>query len=379
MKNHIITSIEESFKDLKDLRKETLNKEHNFLDIIVIAICGMICNANNFVAMEQFGNAKKEWFQKFLNLPNGIPSHDTFNNVFSKLSPDEFEACFLSWASGLRTIFEGEHIVIDGKTVRRSCDKSKGNAAIHVVSAWASLNSIVLGQLKTDEKSNEITAIPELLKVLNLKGCLVSIDAMGCQSAIAETIIEKEADYVLALKANQPKLHESVTAYFESAAETEFEGCTIDVAQTQEKSHGRKEVRRAFVSNETEKIRHGKEWENIKTIAKIESERTVKDKKESHCRYYISSAKLSAKDILTVVRRYWEIENSLHWYLDVSFREDESRIWEKNGAENVAILRRIALNLLKQEKTAKVGIETKRLMAGWNEAYLIKLLNAFQT
>ena len=378
MSHEAVKSFSEYFKSLKDPRRETLNKRHNFLDILIIAICAMICGANNFVEIEQFGHSKKEWFQTFLELPNGIPSHDTFNNVLSKLSPNEFEACFMTWANSFRLFFSGEHIAIDGKTLRGSADKKNGKSPLHLVSAWATETALVIGQIKTEEKSNEITAIPELLNFLDLKGCLVSIDAMGCQTEIAEKIVEKDADYVLALKGNQPKLHQSVIEYFKLAADNEGEGYEIDFAKTDETSYGREEIRCAYATNEIEKIIANDEWKNIKTVAMIESQR-IKKEKEFDIRYYISSAKLSAEDCLKVVRKHWEIENKLHWTLDVAFREDESRIRQRNTAENMAILRRIALNLVKQEKTAKVGQATKRLMAGWDEKYLLKLLNGLAT
>jgi len=379
MVKNLSHSIEENFGSLEDPRRETENKRHELLDILVIALCGSICGANDFVAIEKFGQAKAEWFSTFLELPNGIPSHDTFNNVFAKLCPESFEQCFISWVSTISHLLPGEVIAVDGKTLRRSHDRSHDQSPIHIVSAWAQENSLVLGQVKTEEKSNEITAIPELLNQLAIEGCLVTIDAMGCQKKIVETIVEKEADYLIALKENQPKLYDSVVSHFDEAHEEGWEGNSLDFAESIEKSHGRHEERRCWVSYEMEAIENSDQWKKLTSVVMIESERSVNEKTTLEYRYYLSSSKKDAEYLLQASRRHWSIENSLHWVLDLSFREDESRIRKGFAAQNTAILRHIALNLLKKETTTKVGIQNKRLMAGWDDLYLRKVLGGIET
>lgn len=375
MSQDLTRVIEEHFKSLPDPRRRTMNLRHNFIDILIIAICAIICGADSWVAVEEFGIAKKTWFRSFLKLPNGIPSHDTFTNVFRKLASKQFEVCFTSWTESISKVFDGEVVAVDGKTLRRSHDASFDKKAIHMVSAWASTNSIVLGQIKTEEKSNEITAIPELLFGLELKGCLVTIDAMGCQKKIAKVIIDKEADYLLAVKDNQPKLHQAVQDYFTQANEMAFEGYNIDFAETNDKGHGRIESRRCWVANDAlPHIDGSQNWEGLQTIVMVEAERTEKEETTIEHRYYISSAEDTAKSLLGASREHWGIETSLHWKLDIAFREDESRICKGNGAENFAILRHIALNLLNKEDTAKIGMKNKRLKAGWDESYLEKVL-----
>jgi predicted transposase YbfD/YdcC len=317
------------------------------LIILIIAICAIICGADSWVAVAEFGRAKEDWFRGFLELPNGIPSHDTFTDVFRKLASKKFEACFTSWTESISELFDGEVVSFDGKTLPRSHDASSDKKAIHMVSAWASTNSLVLGQIKTDEKSNEITAIPELLRSLELKGCLVTIDAMGCQKNIAEIVIEQEADYLLAVKDNQPTLHQEIQDYFTEANEANFENYNIDFAETFNKGHGRIESRRCWVGYDALPHINGSDNCSVfQTIVMVESERTVKDKTTIEHRYYISSTSGTASDDLDSSREHWGIENSLHWRLDIAFREDESRIRKGNGAENFAILRHIALNLL---------------------------------
>jgi len=375
MSQELIVAIEEHFSSLPDPRRETANQRHKFIDILVIAICGIICGAEGGTAIEKFGKAKEEWLRSFLELPNGIPSHDTFTDVFAKLSPRKFEACFISWVESISELFDGEIVAVDGKTLRRSHDKSYGKKAIHMVSAWATENSLVLGQIKTDDKSNEITAIPELLKSLKLKGCLVTIDAMGCQKKIADVIVEQEADYLLAVKDNQPSLHQAIQNYFSDANEANFEGYNIDYAETHNKGHGRIEERRCWVGYDAlPRIDNSQNWKALETIVMVESKRTVDGKTTIEHRYYISSSDSTASKLLSASRSHWGIENSLHWRLDIAFREDESRIRKGYGAENFAILRHLALNLLKKEETAKVGIENRRLMAGWDNSYLEKVL-----
>lgn len=365
-------SIAEHFASLEDPRISS-KSEHKLLDIIVIAVCGVICHADDWVSIAQFGRAKEEWLRGFLELPNGIPSHDTFNRVFSRLSPTQFQRCFAGWVQALSGTYEGL-IAIDGKRLRRSHDRSEEKSAIHMVSAWASDNALVLGQVKTDEKSNEITAIPQLLELLALEGCLVTIDAMGCQKAIAQQIVDQGGDYLLALKGNQPGLQEQVWTAFETAEAVDFKGYTVDMLTTEDKGHGRQEVRRYCVLG-TQDLLETSDWPNLNRIGVVESERTVQGKTTTEMRYYISSRALDAKRFAHAVRGHWGIENGLHWVLDVAFDEDQCRVRKGYGAENLAVIRHIALNAIKQEKTAKLGVQNKRLRAGWDHAYLAKILS----
>jgi len=365
------------FSTIEDPR--TNNKRHVLIEVITIALCAVICGANNWVEVEEYGQAKQSWLAKFLTLPSGIPSHDTFGRIFALLDADKFQAAFLSWMQAIEQLTAGQIVSIDGKTVRHSYDKRLGQNAIHMVSAWASGNGLVLGQVKVDEKSNEITAIPALLDKLALSGCIVTVDAMGCQKEIAEKIIEGEADYVLAVKDNQPNLHQDIKDLFAYAAETDFVDC--EHVKTVNKGHGRIEIRECWTLSQTEQadyfpyIRNLSAWAGFQTIAMVKSERRIGEVSTTEVRYFISSLDGTAKQMLGAVRGHWGIENSLHWKLDISFREDDSRVRKGNGAENLAVLRHMALNLLNQEKTAKCGTQAKRLKAGWNDKYLFKILN----
>ena len=371
--NNKDASLLRHFGQIPDPR-ELAKISHPLVDIIVIAICAVICGADNWCDIQDFAKQKEKWLKSFLSLPNGVPSHDTFRRVFSILSPKAFRHHFADWIKSVKQVSHGEIVSIDGKTLRRSYDKGSNKAAIHMVSAWASANSVVLGQQKVNDKSNEITAIPELLKLLELKGCIVTIDAMGTQKDIARDIIDAKADYVLALKANQPRLYEKVESFFQQAVENGKPiSQALDFYEQKDHGHGRDEHRRYYAYGGLDWLKEKKEWKGIKSIGMVEADRLADGKMTTQRRYYISSLEAKAKDIGLAIRGHWGIENSLHWVLDIAFREDECRKRAGYSGENFSVLRHIALSALRSE-ASKRSIKGKRLRAGWNKDYLEKVI-----
>ena len=361
------------FVTLRDPRVDR-TKEHKLVDILAIAICGMICGADNWVAIEQYGNAKEQWLKQFLELPNGIPSHDTISRVFARIDPKEFEQCFRDWVKSISELIPGEVISIDGKTAKHSGSKSKGKKAIHLVNAWATEQKLVLGQVKVKNKSNEITAIPELIKVLELSGCLVTIDAIGTQTKIAQLIQDNGADYCLALKENQPNLFQEVVKLFDQAEATDWSGVEHDFYRTINKGHGRTEIRRYWTMPVTELFFDESKWLGLQSVGLIESIRKIDGETTTSKRYYLNSFSSDAQLLARAVRSHWGIENNLHWILDVGFSEDDCSIHLGHAPENLAQLRKMSLNLLSREKTAKIGVANKRLKAAWDDNYLALVL-----
>jgi predicted transposase YbfD/YdcC len=364
------------FGKIKDPRIDR-TKRHKLIDILIIAILATICGADSWVDVEMFGNSKIDWLKTFLELPNGTASHNTFGRVFALINPLEFENGFLEWVKLIQELTRGQVIAIDGKQMQGSKDLTAGQAAIYMVSDSATVNQLVLGQRKVDDKSNEITAIPQLLKVLELAGCIVVVDAIGTQTKIAKMIIEQAADYILAVKENQGRLYEDIHDLFEEDWKYNFEGAPYSYAKVVNKDHRCLEIRQCWSISDSEylaNIRELDHWKGVKSLVMILSERQIGEKREEQDRYYITSLENNAKKILQAKRSYWGIENSLHWVLDIAFNEDHSRVRKDNAPQNFSILRHMALNLLKLETTIKVGIKAKRLKCGWDTDYLLKVL-----
>jgi predicted transposase YbfD/YdcC len=360
------------FEDLTDPRVERTRK-HPLINIAFIAVCGVLSGANSFAAIHEFGTDRRSWLARFLDLENGIPCEDTFRRVLARLDPAAFEKALLSWMQAVQEATAGRWVAIDGKTLRGSYNRREGKAAIHMVSAWATENKLSLGQVVVDEKSNEITAIPELLEVLELTGAIVTIDAMGCQKEIAAKIRERGGDYVLAVKQNQPTLYEQVHAAIDEGLERDAE--RIDEHDTDEKGHGRREIRTYAVVPAPEGVDPEGLWQDLSAVGVTFSERTdCRGRTSLEGRYYILSRQLSAKEFAAAVRGHWGIENQVHWQLDVSFREDASRVRTGHAAANLSVIRRFALGLLRRETGCRRGIETKRLKCALSEEYREKVL-----
>jgi predicted transposase YbfD/YdcC len=365
-------SLGDHFGDLTDPRRRKV--VYPLINIVTIAVCAVIAGADDFVSIAAWAHEKRDWLAKILDLSAGIPSHDRFNAVLAAIKPAEFEKCLLSWIAALHEITAGQIVAIDGKTLRRSFDQASGKSAIHMVSAWATANHISLGQVVVDAKSNEITAIPKLLEMLDLSGCLVTIDAMGCQTEIAERIVAGGANYVLAVKGNQPTLHGGIERFFLDHLDDDFARVKVSRHETIEHGHGRDERRTYYVCDIPDDLPDRGRWKGLKRIA-LAVNQTVRDGKSTDdVRYYMLSKRLSARSFAAAARGHWSIENCCHWTLDVTFGEDQSRIRKGHADANFSILRRTALSLLKNEKTAKVGVKNKRLTAGWNTDYLEKVL-----
>jgi len=367
-------SLNDHFGELEDYRRSA-SIDHLLVDILFITICGVICGANNLKAVAAYAERKQKWLTQVLGLVNGVPSYSTFWTVFALLDPLALEKCFVEWVKSKFELGENEVVSIDGKAQRGTAKKGKPNSFVHIVSAWVTTNHLTLGQLKVNGKSNEITAIPKLLDLVDVDGAIVTIDAMGCQTDIASKIIDKGADYVLALKGNQGNLVDEIENYFDQADEIDFEGVECDAVGLKQAGHGRIEQREIYVTEDIDWLPQKEKWRDLKSIVMVKSERLLPCQQPSfEKRYYISSLPAQAIKVADAIRKHWGIENQAHWILDVAFREDEQNADAGNIAENMSLIRRIALNLLKQEKDAKYGMEIKRQMAGWDDEYLLKVI-----
>jgi predicted transposase YbfD/YdcC len=368
------TTISKAFGELTDPR---INRRlrHPLVNILTISICAIICGCDDFCAIEEYGQSKIDWFKGFLDLKHGIPSHDTFSDVLNRLKPKEFSQAFTQWVSQLGNL-KDDIVSIDGKTMRRTLDKASGASAIHLVSAWSAKNNLCFGQIKVNEKSNEITAIPLLLDLLDITDATITMDAMGCQFAIADKIVGVEADYVLALKGNQGEFHDDIKLFLETHLANVFKNIAHTVSKITNGDHGRIEQRNVWLTSDIQWLieRHPR-WKSIKGVAIVDSRREVQGKSSHEQRLYITShGDKDADFIAHAIRSHWFVENKLHWQLDVSFNEDQNRLRSGYAAENFSMMNKIALNLLKNEKSVKVGVKTKRLKAGWDDVYMMKVL-----
>lgn len=371
-----VGGIETHFGNIEDPRVDYL-VIHPFLNIMTIALCAIIAGADNWADVARFGQSKQSWLGQFLNLEMGSPSHDTFSALFARLEPEQLKTSFVSWVETIHQRLTGEVVAVDGKKLRHSFDKATAEPMITMVGAWATEAELVLGQEKVANGHNEIPTIKDLLTLLDIAGCIITIDAIGCQQDIAEQIIDQEADYLLAVKGNQENLQDDIAFFFDLAEQNAFSRVNHTYARAVNKGHGRVEVRQCWAISGEESLqflRNHQEWSGLQTIIRIQSERHVADQVSVQTRYFISSLPNDAEKLLAVKRAHWGIENSLHWVLDIAFREDDARNRVGHSAENMAILRHIALNLLKQEKTGKGGIKARRLQAAWNNDYLVKVL-----
>ena len=370
-----IPTLVECFSPVSDPRIERC-KRHKLIDILVIALCTVITGGQGPTEMEAFGEAKFDWLKQFLELPHGIPSHDTFGRVLSLLDPRQFERCLLNWVNGQIQLGAGEVIPIDGKTLKRSHDKAKGQEAIEIVSAWAASERLTLGQVKVAAGANEITAVPEVLDLLKIEGATVTVDAMHCQKTTVAKIRQKKADYVVALKKNQKHLHDAVEEYLTSVREGRTHGFAISTCQTIDKEHGRLELRKYWQADAPDFLPEKELWQDLKSVGLVEATREINGNATTEVRYYLSSLPVQAQTFGHAVRTHWGIENSCHWVLDVVFREDDCRLRVGTAAENMSTLRRLAMNLLRREKSDKRGAQVKRLRAALNEKYLLKVLRS---
>jgi predicted transposase YbfD/YdcC len=368
-----LRSLMAHFERLDDPRVERTRK-HDLLDLIAVALCAVICGADSWPDVERYGRAKEPWLRRFLALPNGIPSHDTFGRVFARLDPEQFGACFAGWVAEVARRLGLGHVAIDGKALRGAHDRRHGQAALHLVSAWATEAHLALGQEAVGGKSNEITAIPRLLALLDLEGALVTIDAMGCQTEIAQEVRIQGADYVLAVKENQPRLYEDIDRLAEAVLDDDT---GVPSCLQEGRGHGRQEARACWVLHDLSGIRDRERWVDLRSIVIVVSERTVGGETAYERRYYISSRRAGARTFLEAIRGHWGIENSLHWVLDVCFDEDGSRLRKEHGPENLAVLRRLAVSVLKRANGGKGSIRGKRLTAGWDDGFLERALLDF--
>lgn len=364
-------SVLRHFYTLADFRQEKKIK-HKLIDIIVIIVCAVASGAETFQDIGLYALCMEEWLKSILELPNGVPSHDTIERIMRRLDPDEFRKCFLNWVRGVAKLTDGEVVAIDGKALRGSKDGEKG--AIYMVSAWAKTNGIVLGQMKVNEKTNEIKAIPELLKILAVKGCIITIDGIGCQKDIARDIIGKEADYVLSLKENHPLLHQEIQQFFTDCRKESFKDTPYDYHEEYSKGHGRIERRKYWITKEIDWLTVKEDWRGLKSIGMAECAREINGVKTTEIRYHLCSIPANAKQYAAAVRGHWGIENSLHWVLDVVFREDGSRIRKDNAPENMAMVRHVFYNLLKNDKATKLSMRQKKLKAQWSHDYAMSMV-----